>query len=217
MANDNDNPPADPVDWVAIGRKIAALRKILGGGDRPESQTAFGERIGVSSVTVSRWERGIEPVGRKNQAAVAALAGMTVVEFFHSGAAPRLVPIIARAEEEQFAPDLPAPGAQIEHIQLELGGDDQVSVRVQGDSLAPAYRDGDGIIGYRLYGPDIERAIGRDCIVLTSEGVGHIRIVNPGDDPGTYHLRSLNPVKEDVRNARLQWAAPICYIVRNPT
>lgn len=191
-----------------IGRKIGLLRASLG-----ESQEDFGKRFGVEQATISRWEKG-DPVARKHQAAMAALAGMTVPDFFYSPEPPRLVPVVAEIASDSFEILPSIPGQKIEPVRLEIGGADQVSVRVIGKGMLPAYGAGDTLIGPRLRGSDIEQALRRDCIVRTTSGQGFVRILMPGSIPGKYNLRSFDPMEDDEIDAELDWAAPVKIVLR---
>jgi transcriptional regulator with XRE-family HTH domain len=69
-------PPAHPID-VQIGQKIKALR-----GARNLSQTALGEKIGVSFQQVQKYENGSNRVGASRLHAIAATLNVDVRIFF---------------------------------------------------------------------------------------------------------------------------------------
>jgi transcriptional regulator with XRE-family HTH domain len=191
-----------------IGEKIKRLRLALG-----ESQEVFGERFGVEQATVSRWQKG-SPVGRQYEQAIADLAGMTVGDFFHSPAQPKLTRLIgvASAGRVKFTPQT---GERGEHVYLDLGGPDEIALKVQDNSMSPVYRTGDILIGRKLQGPDIAKAIGKDCIVRTNAGDGYVRILRASGKPGQYSLRAYNPTEDDVTDVHLDFAAPIIWIGRS--
>lgn len=192
-----------------IAEKIKQLRKTL-----KESQERFGKRFDVEQVTVSRWERGY-PVNDKHREIMAALAGMTVQEFFHGPQPPRLVPIVAQVEADTFTIEPAVFGSEVSHIKLEIGDQEQVSVRVKGDRLLPFHHDGDILIGTRLYGADIAQALRKECIIMSKGRRGYVRFLHPSSEPGRYTLRSLNPAIDDQEAVEIEWAAPIKVIVRN--
>lgn len=197
--------------WDTIGQKIRKLRKALG-----ENQAEFGARFGVEQATVSRWEKG-EPVQRKFHEPLAKLANLSVSEFFFQATEPHLVPIVGYVSGgEGFAPaDEHVPGAEIEHVAISVPDDEQVAVRVRGDSMRPVYRNGDVIIGAKLTSSALDLAIGQDCIVKTRNGDGYVKTVHAGSRRGLYRLRSYNPAHVDVEDVELEWAAPIVQIIRN--
>jgi transcriptional regulator with XRE-family HTH domain len=194
-----------------VGNKVRQLRLALG-----ESQSEFAERFRVEQATVSRWESGA-PVKRVLQESIAALAGMSVSEFFHSNEAPRLIPIVGEISAgEEFVPtDYSPPGTHPDHVRLSLGEERQIALRVRGDSMAPAYRDGDVIIGVQLRGSAMQNAIGRDCLVKTAAGAGYLKVVRPGSKKGVFRLRSYNPLYADIDDVALEWAAPVLWVRRS--
>lgn len=196
--------------WDLVGKKIRNLRKALG-----ENQAEFGARFEVEQATVSRWEKG-EPVQRKYQEPLARLAGMSVAEFFHTTVEPLLIPIVGYVSGgEAFTPvDDHAPGGGIDHVMLTIDKDDQVAVRVRGDSMRPVYRNGDVIIGSRRLGAELAGVIGEDCIVKTASGEGYVKTVHRGSRKGGFRLRSYNPAYQDVEDVALEWAAPITHVIR---
>ncbi len=196
--------------FPAIAKKIIALRQALG-----ENQELFGERFKVSQNSVSRWEfDGV--VARKYQEAMAALAHMTVAEFFHSDEGPRIVPVLGIASDEHVAKMPRAEGKPIKHVKLQIGGENQVSIKVEGRSLNTAgYRDGDVVVGVKLEGDDLIRALNRDCIVQTAAGEMYVKVLCQGTKPGRYTLRSYIPGAPDVENVCIEWAAPVRWIGRD--
>lgn len=155
-------------------------------------------------------------VDMKHQAAIAKLAGMSVAEFFHTKAEPRLVPIVGYVSGgESFVPSNDIEeAADIEHVMLAIPEDDQIAVRVRGDSMRPVYRNGDVIIGSRRNRRSIAAFIGRDCIVKTTAGEGYVKVVHRGARSGRFVLRSYNPAYVDIEDVEIEWAAPITHIIR---
>jgi transcriptional regulator with XRE-family HTH domain len=192
-----------------IGKKIAELRKLLG-----DTQEIFGERLGVEQATVSRWEKG-EPPQRRYEKPIADLAHMTVAEFFHSAEKPRLIPIIGDLSDRGVALRPTKSGGAIGHITLSLGENDQIALTVVGNALAPAYRHGDTIIAGKLIKAKMAKAVGRDCIVLSTSGDAYIKNVRKGSRKGAYNLRDVGLTSsDDLEDVELQWAAPIIWIGR---
>lgn len=195
-----------------IGNKIKRLREQLG-----ETQDEFSDRFGVKQATVSRWEKGLVPPARKLQSKIAAAAGLSVPEFFHSSEGPRLIPIVGYVSAgESFVPsDDNESGDGVEHITLSLGDAEQIAVRVRGNSMFPVYRDGDTIIGAKLGRRDPSKFLNRDCIVMTVLGEGYVKRVMTGARRGFFRLRSYNPAYDDIEDVEINWAAPIIWIGRS--
>lgn len=194
------------------GAKIRALRELLG-----EAQDEFGERFGVQQATVSRWEKEESPVARKYREAIASLANMSVTEFFYTDQALRLVPIagVIEGREGVTPAGQSVPGGVISHIELGIGGKDQIGLNVVGDDWFPAYRHGDSVVAKKIQGVKIAQFLGRDCIVkIVGEDQWVLRILKSGTKPGRFTLRSLNPQEDDIEDVELEWAAPIVWIKR---
>lgn len=195
---------------ASAGSKIASLRAALG-----DSQELFGERFGVTQTTVSRWEDGV-PVARKYQQPLATLAGLTVAEFFHSDEGHRVVPIVGYVSAgDAFTPiEDEDPKARSEHVTIAFDDLAKVAVIVRGDSMVPAYRPGDVIVGTVRSKRDLMNAVGKDCIIRTANGEGYVKRVMRGTKPGLFRLRSYNSAYDDMDDVEIEWAAPIRYIDR---
>lgn len=195
-----------------IGQKIRNLREdVLG-----ESQEIFGDRLGVEQATVSRWEAGNLPA-RRYQKAIADLASQTVSQFFFSEETPITIPVIGYVSAgESFTPvEDHEPGAGLDYVTPQIGSREVLAVIVRGDSMSPVYRSGDTIIGTRMGRRDLSNAIGKDCIVKTTDGEGYVKRVMPGTAKGLYRLRSYNALFDDIEDVKLEWAAPIIWINRS--
>jgi hypothetical protein len=99
-------------------------------------------------------------------------------------------------------------------LEFELDRDDILSIEVRGDSMAPVYRNGDFLI-CRRQSRAFDNLIGLDCAVLTTEGVGYVKILSRGSRPNRFNLKSYNVANKDIENVQLSWAAPIIWIKRN--
>lgn len=85
-----------------------------------------------------------------------------------------------------------------------------VAVEVEGDSMVPMYQPGDVLFYTRATHEGIpEEDIGRPCIVEDAEGNAWVKQVKRGDEPGLFHLISLNPTSETRHNQRIKWAARV--------
>jgi phage repressor protein C with HTH and peptisase S24 domain len=85
-----------------------------------------------------------------------------------------------------------------------------VAVEVEGDSMEPVYSDGD-ILFYSRNGHDSVPSdiIGHRCVCEDENGMGWVKQVKAGDEPGLFHLISLNPGANNIWNMRLKWAARV--------
>lgn len=84
------------------------------------------------------------------------------------------------------------------------------AVEVEGDSMTPMYQPGDILFFSRATHEGIpDDDIGRPCIVEDAEGNAWVKQVKRGDEPGLFHLISLNPTSETRHNQRIKWAARV--------
>jgi phage repressor protein C with HTH and peptisase S24 domain len=85
-----------------------------------------------------------------------------------------------------------------------------VAVEVEGDSMEPIYSDGD-LLFYTRNGHDavLSDDIGHRCVCEDEDGMGWVKQIKPGDEPGLFHLISLNPGANNIWNVRLKWAARV--------
>lgn len=85
-----------------------------------------------------------------------------------------------------------------------------VAVEVEGDSMEPVYSAGD-LLFYTRNGHDAVPSddIGHRCVCEDQDGMGWVKQIKPGDEPGLFHLISLNPGASNIWNVRLKWAARV--------
>lgn len=85
-----------------------------------------------------------------------------------------------------------------------------VAVEVEGDSMEPVYSAGD-LLFYTRNGHDAVPSddIGHRCVCEDENGMGWVKQIKPGDEPGLFHLISLNPGANNIWNVRLKWAARV--------
>jgi len=85
-----------------------------------------------------------------------------------------------------------------------------VAVEVVGDSMEPVYSAGDLLFYTRETHDGVpDEAIGHRCVCEDEDGMGWVKQIKPGDEPGLFHLISLNPGAITMWNKRLKWAARV--------
>ena len=85
-----------------------------------------------------------------------------------------------------------------------------VAVEVEGDSMEPVCSAGDLLFHTRHTHEGVPtEAVGKRCVCEGADGHGWVKQVKRGEEPGLFHLVSLNPGAETIWNARLKWAAPV--------
>jgi hypothetical protein len=86
-----------------------------------------------------------------------------------------------------------------------------LAVIVRGNSMYPAYRDGDVLI-YSERHDDPEPLLQRECVCWLADGSVYIKILAPGSRRGRYTLNSYNA--PPMMDCHVIGAAPILWIKR---
>lgn len=169
------------------------------------------ERLGISTAQVSRLERGTSDLSGDRLGQFAALYGTTVADLLVSR--PTQVPLVgyigAGAEIYPFN-DAPLGGGldQVEPPPHECRA--LVAVEVRGDSMFPAYREGD-LIYYARDGAALdEAAIGAECVVKVSDGATYVKTLMRGSRANLWTLLSYNT--PPLENVAIEWAAPVLWV-----
>ncbi|WP_416551647.1 LexA family transcriptional regulator [Phaeobacter sp. JH203A] len=85
-----------------------------------------------------------------------------------------------------------------------------VAVEVEGDSMEPVYSAGDLLFYTRDSSDGVPGdVIGHRCVCEDADGMGWVKQVKAGDEPGLFHLISLNPTGANMWNVHLRWAARV--------
>ncbi len=100
-------------------------------------------------------------------------------------------------------------GPQVECPQA-LSPHGVVAVEVSGDSMEPVYSAGD-LLFYTRDSPDgvPTDAIGHRCVCEDVDGMGWVKQVRAGSEPGLFNLISLNPGADNQHDVKLKWAARV--------
>lgn len=157
-------------------------------------------------------EKGRTP-SVENFVAISEALGVSPLYLIYGDKQPRItIPIvgIVSAGEGWISVD----EGQLEPVEFIIDHQDTIGIEVRGDSMSPVYRNGDFLIGDRHHGPYLDNLIGLDCVVMTAEGSGYVKILRRGGRLGRYNLKSYNPTFDDIENVQVAWAAPIRWIRR---
>ncbi|MEL8056373.1 MAG: LexA family transcriptional regulator [Pseudomonadota bacterium] len=142
---------------------------------------------------------------------VASALGASLSELIGSDRPFQTIPIrgaVAGGEQWQPFED------QLGDLEFRIDQGEPIALEVRGDSMSPVYRQGDIIAGPKYYGQQIERLIGGDCIVFTTDDEGYVKFLAKGRRYGRFNLKSYNPSFPDQEDVALQWAAPIQWVRR---
>ncbi len=147
---------------------------------------------------------------------IAASFGTSLESFLDGNTSPSVRPTIAIAGTVGAGARVPVfdaypkgGGPQVE-CPPGLSPHGIVAVEVQGDSMEPVYSDRD-LLFYSRNGHDSVPSdiIGHRCVCEDEDGMGWVKQVKAGDEPGLFHLISLNPGANNIWNTRLKWAARV--------
>ncbi len=196
-----------------FGERLKYMRKNL----KNINQTELGNIMGVKQSTISRWESGIDEPEHEHVRALADYFKCTTDyllgtdKLFES---PRVTHVVGYvgAGGVNIPYDDYAHGDGMEEVETPPGlNDTAVAVKVSGDSMYPAYEDGD-IIFYIRNGMDIDEddCLGRQCIIKVSDGPIYIKRLSRGSSPGLYHLESHNA--PPMHDKSIDWAARVLYV-----
>ncbi|ONG52211.1 hypothetical protein BKE38_14910 [Pseudoroseomonas deserti] len=143
---------------------------------------------------------------------LSAYSGVAVPPAVLPALPPASVPVVGYigAGEQVLPFDDAAMGAGLEQADPPPGAEPgTVAVVVRGDSMFPAFWDGDILYYSREAGFDRDGCLYNECIVKLRDGPIYIKRVTPGGQPGLYTLQSYNaPPMADVA---IDWAAPVQF------
>lgn len=85
-----------------------------------------------------------------------------------------------------------------------------VAVEIVGDSMEPVYSAGDLLFYSRNSHDGVpDDVIGHRCVCEDENGLGWVKQVKRGSEPGLFNLISLNPGADNMHDVRLKWAARV--------
>ena len=198
---------------TTAGQRIRRLRKALGG----ETQAQFAARMGVDQSTVSKWESGKQEPESKHWDMIASLEESPGEGFDETGNVEparnplfTLVPVrgyVGAGAEVHFL-DRGSSLDAVDYIKAPKGFGAVEAFTVRGDSMSPAYNDGDTIY-VSEGGTRLPITVPGDYLVELTDDRMFLKRVHPSTT-GRYTLISLNgPPIVDVEIVR---AAKVRYV-----
>lgn len=205
----NGGMSSEPHERLKDARKAAGF----------ETAEAFAHAVNVKPVTYRAHEQGTR--GFSKYASKYARRLRTTAAWLISGESGgrlhNLVPIVGYvgAGAEVHPVDDYPKGQGMTEVEAPPGEDREiVAIAVKGDSMWPAYKDGD-VIFYTRNGVSTECCIGKECIVAIEEGPTMLKTVTRGSQAERYTLNSYNaPPRE---NEKLSWASPVLWVKKAPS
>jgi transcriptional regulator with XRE-family HTH domain len=201
---------------LKFGVRLKKMRKNI----KNINQTELGNLMKVKQSTISRWEAGIDEPEHDHIRALADLFKCTTDYLLGTDISldiSRVTHVVGYvgAGEINLQYDDYAHGDGMEEVETPPGlNDGTVAVKVSGDSMYPAYENGD-IIFYIRNGADLDESecIGKQCIIKTTDGHIYIKRLSRGSEDGLYHLESHNA--PPMHDRTIEWATKVLYVKKS--
>ncbi len=199
-----------------FGKRLKHMRKSA----KNINQTDLGRLMGVKQSTISRWESGVDEPEHEHIRTLSELFKCSTDYLLGTDSrqdGPRVTPVVGYvgAGGINIPFDNYAHGDGMDEVETPPDlNETSVAVKVAGDSMYPAYEDGD-IIFYIRNGIDVdeEQCIGRQCIIKVSDGPIYIKRLSKGSAPGLYHLESHNA--PPMHDRTIEWATKVLYVKKS--
>jgi len=197
---------------------VQGLMEIFG-RDPSLKPASVSKRAGLSDSAIRKmFEKPATSPKISSATRIAQALGMTVEDVISAAEvpAPKHCPTVAIAGTVGAGARVPlfdayekGDGPQVE-CPPGLSPHGIVAVEVEGDSMEPIYSAGDLLFYTRHTHEGVpDDVIGHRCVLEDEDGMGWVKQVKAGDEPGHYHLISLNPGANTMWNKRVKWAARV--------
>jgi phage repressor protein C with HTH and peptisase S24 domain len=191
----------------AMRNRIAERRRQLG-----LTKAEVARRLGTSKQHYGRLESGETGLDaewlRRLAKALTCRPVDLLPELGQSGLNVPLVGYVGAGEKIFNYDDRGA----LEELEAPPGTAHTVAVRVRGDSMWPAYREGDILFYEPTTDFDPDRCLYRDCVVQLKDGTTFVKRILPGPEAGTFTLASYR--SPEMVGVALAWASPVLWIKR---
>ncbi|WP_081780691.1 S24 family peptidase [Sulfitobacter sp. 20_GPM-1509m] len=193
-----------------IADRIDALVKERGTNNRAVALAAGMSATGVRDIILRKTKNPT----LANLVKIAEVLEVDIADIV--GAEPKTPPTISIAGTVGAGARVPlfdayekGDGPQVECPQV-LSPHRVVAVEVAGDSMEPIYSAGDLLFYTRESADGVPSdAIGHRCVCEDSNGMGWVKQVRAGSEPGLFNLVSLNPGADNQHDVKLKWAARV--------
>lgn len=171
----------------------------------------LAEKAGISRSYLNELELGAKTINAVRLTQVAEALNVDVEDLIARTPHPVAVPGRAGAGAEVQLVDDYAKGDGLFHVECppQLSPRGIVAVEVEGNSMEPAYAEGDLLFYSRDAMGVPTEAIGRMCIAADEAGRVWVKQVKAGTEAGLFNLLSINPTGANMHDVRLKWAAPV--------
>lgn len=193
-----------------IRNRIAELRQARGW-----SQEELAKQAGTTNQQIGRLEAGTRRLTVGWMERLARPLGVAPQDLLDtSSTAPRMIQVVGYvgAGAEVIPIDDHAKGVGLDEVECPWSelGPSAVAVRVRGDSMVPAYFDGD-LIYYDDPHFDFVHLLGKECVVALADGRKFIKQLRRTQN-GQWFLHSHNA--DPILGVKIEWAAKVRLIQR---
>lgn len=174
------------------------------------SQAELAQRTGTTGQQIGRLEAGKRKLSVEWMTRLAAALEVPLAEFLGSEERDT-VPLVGYvgAGAEIFAIDDHAKGGGLDEVEKPRGATrSTIAVRVRGDSMKPAYKEGDLLYYDQQSNGDLSHLIGDDCVVCLSDGRMFVKELR--HNGGGYWLHSHNA--DPMIGVEIDWAAKVKWV-----
>jgi transcriptional regulator with XRE-family HTH domain len=187
---------------VTLGQRFRRVRRQLG-----ETQADFGRRFGVGQSSVAKWERNLHlPEGHKLDLLAELEENSNDYELpgkiddSSSQSLFTLVPVVGEigAGAAVYPIQEDQSNKVTGYVRAARGFGAVQALQIRGNSMWPAYRDGDWVF---IENRPTEFPLRRetDYLIDLADGRRLLKMVEPGQNEGRYNLVSYNaPIESDV-------------------
>lgn len=177
----------DDEELGIIPNRIKQLRK-----EQDMTLEQLAERTGYSIGHVSNVENHKKGFSSKSLKKIAAALGVKPVEILDTSNAWQEVPIFGIAGPKGIVRPAGDNGQRPpKRIRVPLALGEAMALMVEGQSLYPRY-DAGAIIVCAKAPIDPSMGVGRECLVILSNGIAMLRRIDKGSQDDTYTLTSHN-------------------------
>ena len=199
----NKAPTLDLSDWVNAALSASGL-----------SQTALGEELNARSPKkidrsiINKMTLGKRAISAEELLAIAEITGHPLPTQSHIAVVGK---VGAGAEIQLSDPHPKGEGLYQIACPPQIGPHGIVAVEVEGNSMEPAYEEGDILFYSRDTLGVPSEAIGRRCVVEDSNGMVWAKLLRrrDGQPEGLFDLISFHADTPPMYDAAIKWAAPI--------
>lgn len=174
-------------------------------------------RIGLSVSQVSRFEGGKRRPHVDEIRKIAAVLDVGVADIFPDFAEAKVeeIPVYGYAGAREIVDIIPCDDqGPIDEVQPLRAEDGFRAVVVKGQSMLPAFRDGD-VLFFREDHIPLEQLVGKDCIILTEDKErAYVKRIMKGSKSGYYTLLSYAYGIDPLPDVKVLKAWPIEWIRR---